>query len=97
MLCCHDNGEEFNGWEFQALLHSLSIKDVPTASCNQAANGIVECIHKTVGDILHSYIHSNNQARTLNDAKKVVDIALATALYAIQTNIHSATGYLPGA
>ena len=97
LVCCHDNGGEFNGWEFQSLLHSLGIKDVPTTSRNPTANGIVERMHKTVGDILRSYIHGNTQARTLSDAKKVVDAALATASHAIRTNIHTATGYSPGA
>ena len=83
MLCCHDNGGEFNGWEFQALLYSLGIKDVPTASRNPAANGIIERMLKTAGDILRLYIHGNDQARALNDARKVVDAALSTASHAI--------------
>ena len=82
---------------FQALLHSLGIKDVSTISCNPIANGIVECMHKTVRNILRSYIHENTQAYTLSNARKIVDAALATALYAIRTNIHSTTGYSPGA
>ena len=30
--CIHDNGEEFNGPEFQLLLEGFQIKDVPTTS-----------------------------------------------------------------
>ena len=96
MLYCHNNGGEFNGWEFQALLYSLGIKDVPTTSYNPTANGIVERIHKTAGDILRSYIYGNAQVHTLRDAITIVDAALATASYTIQTNIYSATGYSPG-
>ena len=97
LLCCHDNGGEFNGWEFQSLLHQLGIKDVPTTSRNPASNGIVERMHNTVGDILRTYINGNEQARTLSDAKAIVDQALATASHAIRTNIHTTTGYSPGA
>ena len=36
--CCHDNGGEFSGWEFQKLLTDFGIKDVPTTSRNPASN-----------------------------------------------------------
>ena len=81
MICCHDNGGEFNGWEFQSLLARMGIKDVPTTSRNPASNGIVERMHRSVGDTLRTYIHGNTKARTLKDARSIVDQALATAAH----------------
>ena len=52
--CCHDNGGEFSGLEFQKLLTDFGIKDVPTTihSRNPASNGICERKHLTVGNVL---------------------------------------------
>ena len=96
MICCHDNGGEFNGWEFQSLLARMGIKDVPTTSRNPASNGIVERMHRSVGDTLRTYIHGNTTARTLKDSWSIVDQALATAAYSIRKNIHTTTGNSPG-
>lgn len=94
--CCHDNGGEFTGWEFQSLLTDFGIRDVPTTSRNPAANGICERMHQTVGSVLRTLIHSH-PPRTLTDAKALVDQSLATASHAIRTNVSQATGYSPGA
>lgn len=96
LACCHDNGGEFTGWEFQELLQAYSIKDVPTTSRNPAANGICERMHKTVGNILRTLIHEHGEIRTKAEAQRLVDSALARASHGIKTNIHTATGYTPG-
>ena len=95
LSCCHDNGGEFTGWEFQKLLADFGIKDVPTTSRNPAANGICERMHQTVADVLRTLVHTE-APRTLNDAKLYVDQALATAAHAIRANVSSVTGYSPG-
>ena len=41
IVCCHYNGGEFNGWEFQSILSRMGIKDVPKTSRNQVYKGIV--------------------------------------------------------
>ena len=42
----HDNGGEFIGWEFQALLTKLGIRSVPTSTVkNPQSNAIVERLH----------------------------------------------------
>eukprot|EP00957_Ditylum_brightwellii_P078171 5943154-Ditylum_brightwellii.AAC.1 len=46
------NGEHFIGKEFQELLHSYGIKDVPTTVKNPQANLIVERIHMMIGNML---------------------------------------------
>ena len=94
--CCHDNGGEFSGWEFQKLLNDFGIKDIPTTSRNPASNGICERMHLTVGNVLRTLIHTQPPG-TLADAKTLIDSALATASHAIRTNISQATGYSPGA
>ncbi len=94
--CCHDNGGEFTGWEFQDQLKDYAIKDIPTTSRNPAANGICERMHQTVGSVLRTLIFSH-QPRTLGDAKQLVDQALATASHAVRTNVSGVTGYSPGA
>ena len=94
--CCHDNGGEFTGWEFQKQLADFGIRDVPTTSRNPAANGICERMHQTVGNVLRTLIHET-QPRTLGDAKLTIDKALATASHTIRTNISQVTGHSPGA
>ena len=94
--CCHDNGGEFTGWEFQKQLADFGIRDVPTTSRNPNANGICERMHQTVGNVLRTLIHEA-PPRTLGDAKLTIDKALATASHAIRTNISQVTGHSPGA
>ena len=96
MVCCHDNGGEFTGWEFQQMLFCLGIKDVPTTSCNPAANGIVERMHQTIAGMIKILIREK-PPRTLKDAKDLVDEALATCSHGIRANVSTATGYSPGA
>ena len=53
-------------------------------------------MHQTVGNILHSLLKENPPC-TLNDAKEVIDQALATASHGIRSNVSQVTGYSPGA
>lgn len=96
MVCCHDNGGEFNGWEFQFLLSRLGIRDVPTTSRNPASNGIVERMHQTVGNHLRAYVNGSKQVNSLKKARQLVDEALSDAANNIRTNVHTTTGYSPG-
>ena len=96
MTCCHDNGGEFTGWEFQQLLEDFGIKDVPTTSRNPSSNGICERMHQTVGTVVRTLVNEN-KPRTLKHAQVVIDQALASASHAVRTNINQATGYAPGA
>ena len=96
MICCHDNGGEFTGWEFQQLLTDFGIKDVPTTSRNPSSNGICERMHRTVGTVIRTLVNEN-KPRTLKHAQVIIDQALSSASHAIRTNIHQGTGYAPGA
>ena len=53
-------------------------------------------MHLTVGNVLRTLLHAD-PPRTLNDAKMVIDSALATASHAVRTNVSQVTGYSPGA
>ena len=57
--------------------------------------GVCERMHQTVANVLKTLVHTE-PPRTLNDAKGMVDGALATASHAVQANISTATGYSPG-
>ena len=50
----YDNGKEFIGEEFQELLESYNIRGVPTTVKNPQSNGIVERMHLTLADMLHT-------------------------------------------
>ena len=97
MACCHDNGGEFSGWEFQLLLSRLGIRDVPTTSRNPASNGIVERMHQTIGNHLRTFIHGNEMAASISKAKEIADKALSNAANEIRTNTHTTTNHSPGA
>jgi transposase InsO family protein len=55
----HDTGGEFMGNALQRMLYINGIKDVSTSACNPQANAVSEQMHKTVGNILRSSLHSN--------------------------------------
>ena len=73
-------------------------QNVPTTSRNPSANGVCEQMHQTVANVnvLRTLVHTE-PPRTLNDAKGMVDGALATASHAVRVNVSIFSGYSPGA
>jgi hypothetical protein len=51
--CLHDNGTEFVSAKFQELLQSYQIRSKFTTVKNPQANGILECMHQVIGNLLH--------------------------------------------
>ena len=96
LFCCHDNGGEFTGSDFQQLLSDFGIKDKPTTSRNPTGNSVCERMHLEVGNHLRTKIHSQ-PPRTLAEAEKLVDAELAATSHALRTNVSQVTGYSPGA
>ena len=92
----HDLGGEFIGPEFQNLLHDFAISDLPTTSRNPTANGIVERMHLTIGNVLRALTRERNP-KTLQAAKDMMDSAIATAMHAVRTNVSESTQNSPGA
>jgi hypothetical protein len=56
----YDNGAEFTGQEFQELLESYGIKPVATTVRNPRSNGVIECVHLTMGDMLRTMTFSGS-------------------------------------
>ena len=92
----HDNGGEFIGWEFQALLTQLGIRSVPTTVKNPQSNAIVERLHQTMGDILRVMLHIN-PPNDENDANQIVDNALATVVHSSRCAVNHTMQTSPGA
>ena len=65
-------------------------------SRNPAANGVCERMHQTVAYVLRTLVHTEPPC-TLNDAKGMVNGALATASHAVRANVSTVYRYFPGA
>ena len=89
----HDQGSEFMGSAFQDLLRRAGIKSVPTTARNPQGNSIIEAVHKSVGQVLHTLIHIH-QPKTVHEAKATGDTALATAMHATRCASHQALQHL---
>ena len=86
LRCIHDNGPEF-GYSFLRQLQSWGIDHVPTTTHNPQANSICERMHKTVADILRTYV-ATNPPQNEAEAQGLVDRALAVASHALRSSIH---------
>ena len=88
-------GGEFVGWNFQALLSKLHIKDAQSTSKNTQSNSICERMHQTVGNILRTLLYSN-PPKNMTQAKDIMDAALSTAMHAMRCTIATTIGSTPG-
>ncbi len=96
LKCIHDQGTEFIGAYFQAVLDCAGIQDVPTTVRNPQANAVCEPnLHQSVGNTLLILFSANPPANVTNVAE-MIDAALATALHAACSAIHRTLGVLPG-
>lgn len=95
--CVHDNGSEFICEEFQTLLKRAGIRSKPTTSNNPQSNGVIEAVHKTVGQVLRTYIELK-PPKNQDEVETMIDSALATAMHACRCSAHlSLGGFSPGA
>ena len=85
----HDNGGEFLGQEFLEVLTQYGIKDVLTTVKNPQANAICERMHQTVADVLRVILHTA-APNDIQEANKMVDNALATAMHATRCAVNAA-------
>ena len=93
--CIHDNGGDFNSWEFQDLLRSASIKDVPTTSRNTQANEIFERMYQTLGNVLCVLLYTILPRTVANEAD-LIDQALAMATQSMTVNVTTTLKEYPG-
>eukprot|EP00957_Ditylum_brightwellii_P109921 8384698-Ditylum_brightwellii.AAC.1 len=86
----HINGSELVGREFQKLLHSYGLKDVPTTVKNLQANTIVKRMHLTIDNMLRMTIFEGD------DSWFKMNYTLQAIAWALQTYISSSIPYSPG-
>ena len=94
--CIHDNGKEFIGAPFIAMLARNGIEDVPTTVKNPQANSICERMHQTVGNCLRTNLHTNPPLNVPH-AHNIIDSALASASYSLRSSVHRTLRVSPGA
>ena len=94
-VCAHDQGGEFIGPEFQALLHHAGIASAPSTARNPQSNAIVERLHLTMGNRIRAQLSSENP-RTLSEAENTMSTILQDTLHSIRVNPSESTGYAPG-
>ena len=86
--CIHDNGGEFIGQEFQAVLRDHEIRSANTTSKNPQANAVCERMHQTVANILRTLLHGT-RLKSEGQANDIIDEALVLAMYAMRSTVHT--------
>ena len=97
LRCIHDQGPEFMGMEFQALLKEAGVQSVPTTARNPQGNSIIEAIHKSVGQVIRTLVQVA-EPTSAAEANALVQRALATAMHATRcASSEALNGLSPGA
>ena len=89
-----DQGREFMG-EFQSVLMYNRIEARPISAKNPQANAICERMHQTIGNSLR-VISASRPPRGVDDAKQMVDTAIANAVHAHRSTFHGTINATPG-
>ena len=93
----HDGGPEFENHDFQFNLDYAGISKVLISLHTPTANSIIETVHCSIGQVIHTLIHLLPPT-TPEEADTLVDNALATAMYAHHCSPNTSLGfYSPGA
>jgi hypothetical protein len=93
--CCHliyDNRSEFK-LHFEYLCESYGIKRKPTTVKNPRVNGILECVHQVLGQMLRTAELDMANSVTPDDVNVFLDIAA----WAIHSTYHTVLKASPGA
>jgi hypothetical protein len=91
-----NQGGEFTGRPFQAMLLQNGIRPAPTTTKNLQSNAVCEQMHRTIKDSLRTICHSNPPGNVAT-AIELIDSVLASASYASRTAVHRTLGVSPGA
>jgi hypothetical protein len=78
---------------FKHLCESYGITCKPTTVMNPQANGILECVHQVLGQMLHTVELDMANSVTLDD----VNVFLDNAAWAIHSTYHTVLKASPGA
>ena len=89
-MVVHDNGGEFNRFEFQEMISSYAIVAKPTTVKNRRANSAAERVHLTMSDMLRTQEFSGH------DWFEVMDQLLQSVAWAIRVTVSTVTRYSPG-
>ena len=94
--CIHDNGGEFIGHEFRALLNQAGIKSKPTTVKNPQANAVCERMHKTVADIIRTLVKEKPPSDD-EEAEEYMDNAIGSCIHALRCVVNHTMKTSPGA
>lgn len=90
MEVIYDNGTKFIGKEFEEILVSYGIDTIPTTVENPRANGIIEHVHLTMGDILRGRQFSGEH--WFEDINRI----LQSLAWAIRSTVQKTSTTTPG-
>ena len=92
----YDQGPEFKGQGFQAVLRNHNIRKRPTTVKNPQANAICERLHQTITNVLRP-LCLMHPPQNIDEASLIIDTALQAASYSARTAIHTTMENAPGA
>ena len=81
--------------EFQQKLQQHGIDDIPTTSRNPQGNSVCERMHQTVANVLRT-TKRLNPPQNEQQARQLIEDALATTVYATRASVSSALNTSPG-
>ena len=93
--CVFDQGNEFLGEAFQAVLRRHGIKPAGSTIKNPESNAVCERLHQSIGNALRA-LNYNHPPNNGVEAAERVDTALQTAAYAARTALHTTMKVSPG-
>ena len=88
MRCIFDQGKEFIGYAFQAVLRRHHIEPHPITVRNPQGNSIVERLHQSIANSLRVLAYAHPPKDDLG-ARIMVETALQTAAYAARATMHT--------
>ncbi len=89
-----DQGNEFLGEDFQAVLRRHGIHPAGSTVKNPQSNSVCERLHQSMGNTLRAF--QATPCRTMEAARARIQSALQTAAYAARTAIHTTMKMAPG-
>jgi len=93
--CIHDQGSEFK-YKFQDCLTLVGIDSRSTSARTPTANSLIESTHKTIGQIIRTYV-AVRPLNSYNEAQHLVDSSFVTAMHALRcASNESLGGWSPG-
>jgi len=91
----HDKEGCFTAVPFQNVLHACNIDDKTITTKNPTAQGIVERVHQTIGNVLRTLLHAHTP-QNMAQASDLIDTALANAMHAARATYHRSLRASPG-